>query len=179
MVTNPDKIVKHKVKGQCKCGKELSSAPIVRIERKQVFDLPEKLMEVTEHQVEVKQCSCGVIHAAECKEKGNVQYGYRIKSLAVYLNQYQFIPFERLQEMMEDCFGVSMSDGVLAASNEQCYEALEKPEEGMINCPFHWSLHLNKIESPALKLLVLTLFKVFHGVSCVPEFRSFPVEFET
>lgn len=129
MVADPDKVIEHKVKGQCKCGKDLEQAPIVRIEFRQVFDLPEKLLEVTEHQVEIRQCSCGVVHEAECKEKGNAQYGDRIKSFAVYMNQYQFVPFERLQEVMKDCFGVSMSDGVLSVSNEQCYKALEKTEE--------------------------------------------------
>lgn len=119
----------HKVKGQCQCGRDLEQAPVLRIERRQVFDLPGKLMEVTEHQVEIRQCCCGVIHQAECKEKGNAQYGTRIKSLAVYLNQYQFVPFERLQEFFEDVIGVSISDGVLTGSNELLYEQLEKPEE--------------------------------------------------
>ena len=128
MVGTPDKIVKHKVQGQCKCGNDLEQAQLLRTERRQVFDLPDKLMEVTEHRVEIRQCSCGAVHRAECKEKANVQYGGRIKSWAVYMNQYQFVPFERLQEMMGDCLGVSMSDGVLAASNEKCYEKLEKTE---------------------------------------------------
>ena len=129
MVTHADKIIEHKVKRECKCGKDLSQARVLRIERRQVFDLPEKLLEVTEHQVEVKQCSCGVIHQAECKEKGNAQYGERIKSFAVYMNQYQFLPFERLQEMIRDCFGASMSDGVLSDGNELLFEQLEKSEE--------------------------------------------------
>ena len=129
MVSKPDKVIEHKVKGECQCGRDLEQAPVLRIERRQVFDLPGKLMEVTEHQVEIRQCCCGVIHQAECKEKGNAQYGTRIKSLAVYLNQYQFVPFERLQEFFEDVIGVSISDGVLTGSNELLYEQLEKPEE--------------------------------------------------
>ncbi len=44
------------------------------------------------------------------------------------MNQYQFVPYGRLQEMMGDCFGASISDGVLTAGNEQCYGQLEESE---------------------------------------------------
>jgi transposase len=46
----------------------------------------------------------------------------------VYLNQYQYLPFERLQEFSQDCLGLSISDGLLAASNQLCYENLEQTE---------------------------------------------------
>jgi len=129
MVYNPDKVIEHKVQGHCQCGKDLEQAPVVRIERRQVFDLPEKLMEVIEHHVEIRQCGCGLVHQAECNAKGYTQYGTRIKSLAVYLNQYQFVPYERLQEFFEDVIGISISDGVLTGSSELLFEQLEKPEE--------------------------------------------------
>src|SRR5208282_639453 len=131
MVKTPDKIVKHKVKGVCECGKDLKRAVIKNVQSRQVFDLPEKLIEVTEHQVEVRQCSCGMVHEAECAVKGNVQYGEGIKALMVYLNQYQYLPFERLQEFGQDCLGLSISDGLLAASNQLCFENLEQTEMGI------------------------------------------------
>ncbi len=129
MVANPDKVIEHKAQGKCPCGHDLEQAPVVRIERRQVFDLPEKLMEVTEHRIEIKQCKCGAVHQADCKAKGNTQYGSRIKSLAAYLNQYQFMPFERLQEFFEDVIGTSISDGVLTGSNELLFGQLEETEE--------------------------------------------------
>ena len=48
---NPDKIVVHKIIGYCPCGTNLEVLPVKKIHRRQVFDLPEKLLEVTEHQV--------------------------------------------------------------------------------------------------------------------------------
>ena len=129
MVATPDKVVKHKVKGTCcGCGRDLSRATFKTVQPRQVFDLVEKLMEVTEHQVEVRQCSCGMVHEAECAVNGNAQYGERIKALMVYLNQYQYLPFERLQEFGQDCLGLSISDGLLAESNQLCYENLEQTE---------------------------------------------------
>jgi hypothetical protein len=35
----------------------------------------------------------------------SVQYGSRVKALAVYLNNYQFVPLERISEFFEDVVG--------------------------------------------------------------------------
>jgi transposase len=128
-VDNPDYIVAHKIIGKCECGKDLERLPIKSLHRRQVFDLPEKLIEVTEHQIETKQCVCGKIHEANCEVNGVTQYGVRIKALVVYLNQYQLVPYERVQELINDCFGVSISDWVLDNSNQNCYAELEQTED--------------------------------------------------
>jgi transposase len=132
-VASPDYVMVHKVIGKCECGKELEQLPLKGLYRRQVFDIPEKLIEVTEHQIETKQCVCGKIHEAACEVKGVTQYGVRIKALAVYLNQYQMVPYERVQELISDCFGVSISDWVLDNSNQNCYTELEHTEEMVKN----------------------------------------------
>jgi transposase len=129
MVSTPDKVIPHKLFGQCECGENLEALELKSIQRKQEFELPAKLIEVIEHQIEVKQCTCGKIHQAACELNGNAQYGSSFKALMVYLNQYQLIPFERLQELSRDCFGISISDGVLAKSNQICYDQLASTEE--------------------------------------------------
>ncbi len=131
MTENPDKVIKHKIKGCCnKCGKNLEDLEIKEIQRKQVFDLPQKLYEVTEHQMEVKQCSCGCIHVAKSPvQGGSTQYGEKMKALIVYMSQYQFLPYERLQDFMKDVFGLSLGGGTIEASNEITYEQLEKTEQ--------------------------------------------------
>jgi len=129
MVEHPDKFIAHKVQGKCDCGANLEEQKLINILRRQEFELPPKLIEVTEHSIEVKQCKCGRIHQAPCELNSNVQYGNKLKSLMIYLNQYHFIPFERLQEIGEDCLGISISDGVLEKSNQRCYEKLEQTEE--------------------------------------------------
>ncbi|MBC7383522.1 MAG: transposase [Bacteroidia bacterium] len=48
--------------------------------------------------------------------------------MMVYLNQYQFLPFEPLQELSKDCFGISVSDGFLELNNRVCYEQLKGTE---------------------------------------------------
>jgi transposase len=131
MVKHPDKRVRCKVQGKCSCGTALDALPVRRKERRQEFDLPPKLIEVTEYEVEVKVCSCGLEHYAPCPVNAPVQYGKRIQSLAVGMNQYQMLPYERLQEFFRDYFGVSVSDWWLAKTNEVCYENLAPAEEGI------------------------------------------------
>lgn len=132
MVESPDKIIDHNVSGKCECGEDLSKLPISKTYKRQVFDLPAKLLEVTEHRVEVKMCKCGKLHEAYCEHGNHVQYGNKIKSLATYLNQYQLLPFQRLQELIKDVIGVSIGDGTLDKSNKECFENLEQTELDII-----------------------------------------------
>ena len=103
--------------------------PLKNTYNRQVFELPAKLLEVTEHQVEVKQCQCGKVHEAYCVYTNPVQYGNKLKSLGVYLNQYQFLPYERTQEFVKDIIGISIGDGTLQKSNIDCSENLFQTEK--------------------------------------------------
>lgn len=122
-----DKTIDCKVEGKCECGSELKKQKTVNTEKRQVIDLPEKSTEVKEYLVEVKRCKCGKIHKALCDYSQRVQYGEKLKALCVYLNVYQQIPFARLQELAKDIFGLSVSDGVIQSSVEQCSKNTEKP----------------------------------------------------
>lgn len=125
MHENPDKVVEHKVDWTCPCGANLSDAKLLNLHRRQVLDLVKKLTEVTEHQIEVRQCACGKIHYGEAGQKAPIQYGDRLKAMMVYLNQYEFLPYERLQEFLKDFAEITVSDGVLLGSNEKCFVNLE------------------------------------------------------
>ena len=59
MVEKPDRVVSHPVKRCAGCGRSLTGQAPDRVERRQVFDLPEPKLEVTEHQAEIKTCACG------------------------------------------------------------------------------------------------------------------------
>jgi len=130
MVKNPDHIIEHKVSHCDHCGMDLSGIETKKMYRGQVHDLPPVKIEVTEHRVEIKQCpACGKETVAHCEVPPTAQYGKRIKSLAVYLNQYQMIPYERTRELMEDLFGGCPSAEVLQQSNQLCYDNIEHKVE--------------------------------------------------
>lgn len=129
MTAYPDKIEKREVTGKCSCGRNLERQELINIHRRQEIDLVEKLTQVTEYHIEVVECTCGAVHYGEEGRLIPIQYGNRIKSMMVYLNQYSFIPYERLQEYFKDWFGLSVSDGVLLGANKRCFENLAEPEE--------------------------------------------------
>lgn len=54
LAERPDRIVPHRVERCSGCGRSLAGQPPDRIERRQVHDLPEPKLKVTEHQAEVK-----------------------------------------------------------------------------------------------------------------------------
>lgn len=50
-----------------------------------------------------------------------MQYGLRVKSVAVYLKEYQLLPLERLAEIMRDLFACdTFSEGTLANFSAAC-----------------------------------------------------------
>jgi transposase len=128
MVTTPDITVRHPVERCSGCGRSLAKQAPDRVERRQVFDLPEPKLSVTEHQAEVKTCACGCLNRAAFPPEAAapVQYGPRVKSAAVYLRDYQLLPSDRLTEIMRDLFGCeSFSEGTLANFGADCSRRLE------------------------------------------------------
>lgn len=84
---------------------------------RQVFDLPEPTpLSVTQHQVYSCQCpGCGAVTTAAFPPEVSapVQYGERLAATATYLSVGQFLPENRLRQLLADLFGVSVSAGTL------------------------------------------------------------------
>lgn len=125
----PDRVELHRVDRCERCGCLLTNQPPDDIEKRQVHDLPPLQLIVTEHQSERKPCACGHMNKAAFPEGVNapVQYGPGVKAAAVYLNNYQLLPYERTCEMLNDFFGCTMSEGTLANLIGECHERLDEP----------------------------------------------------
>ena len=132
MVEKPDYTISYTV-DQCQCcGCSLKEQAAERLEQRQVFDIPSPKLEVTEHLGEVKTCHCGHLNRAVFPEEvtAPVQYGPRVKSTAVYLKDYQLLPFQRLTEIMSDLFACeTFSQGTLANLTTDCSQQLESVDE--------------------------------------------------
>jgi len=117
MVENPDRTLVHSVEHCEHCGRLMADRPVDRLDRRQVFDLPEPRLEVVEHLGEIRTCACGHVNRAAFPPEAAapVQYGPRVRSVALYLKDYQLLPFERLSETMRDLFACdTFSQGTLA-----------------------------------------------------------------
>jgi transposase len=107
-VANPDFVVPHEA-GVCEhCCWPLGSNSRIAVEKRQVFDLPERLLLVTEHQASVHRCAhCRGVTKADFPAgvASPTQYGERFRAAAVYLNVQQLIPEDRAAQAMSDLFG--------------------------------------------------------------------------
>jgi transposase len=141
-VKQPDTVVPHRVSTCSQCQASLANAPVVGQERRQVWDLPSTRPQVTEHQALQLCCpQCQTVTAGQFPADVTqpVQYGPGVKALAVYMQTYQHLPFERTQEYFRDVHQLSLSEGTLATAQAQCAEQLAPVEQairgGVIQAP--------------------------------------------
>ena len=132
MVAEPEHIEEHKVETCPHCMVNLQEIKPLKVEKRQVFDIPPVKVEVTEHQTEIKECpNCHEIVKSDFPAEVSqpVQYGSRLKAQAVYLNSYQLIPLARLCELLEDFYGHRPSESFILNANEQVVEQTSQAME--------------------------------------------------
>lgn len=102
-------------------------------EARQVIDVTLSCV-VTEYRAEVLGDSAGNQYVATFPESVSkaVQYGSVVKSLAVYFSQGQLIPYNRVQQVFEDQFGMKISQGSIANFNKEAYEKLSGFELSLV-----------------------------------------------
>jgi transposase len=133
-VSNPDVVVTHTPSNCTGCGSDIKNASAVVAERRQVFDIPQPKINVTEHCVEEKKCPyCGKQVRASFPEnvRGPTQYGDRVRALVAYLSHQHFIPVDRVCEIFQDIFGIALAPGTCANIDEQLFANLETFESGL------------------------------------------------
>jgi transposase len=109
-VDKPDRIERHAATACRHCQACLTAAMVTNEERRQVFDLPQPRLEVTEHRAAVYRCHhCSGVTKAAFPDAvtAHVQYGPRVRATAVYLNVQQLIPEDRVCEAMADLFAAA------------------------------------------------------------------------
>lgn len=110
-VADPDHVVGHEASACCQCGSSLEPASAIGVEKRQVFDLPERPLVVTEHQASIYCCPHCRGETKATFPAGVVsptQYGERIRAAAVYLNIQQLIPEDRTAQALSDLFGAPL-----------------------------------------------------------------------
>lgn len=121
-VEKPDHVNVHPVADCDYCSGSLQQVKAIRYEKRQVFDVPQVHIEVTEHQVEIKACPhCGKENRAAFPAGVSqpVQYGREIKAQMVYFNQYQMLPLERTAEVFGTLYGHSISEGIIVEATQE------------------------------------------------------------
>ena len=127
MVVTPDTTVIHNI-SQCDCCGNSLAKSNETYDTRQVFDLPPIKIEVTEHRAIKKICAiCGTQNTAKFPEgvTQKTQYGNGLKSLCVYLQNYQMLPYARCKEFIADLTGHNLSTGSLSNFQKACVNRLE------------------------------------------------------
>lgn len=133
-VETPDFIVIHTPDACTNCAYNLSEEKGFCEEKRQVFDIPKPEIEVTEHRVEAKGCPCcGKISKGTFPENvtAPVQYGEHVQVLSAYFRNQHLIPVERVCEIFEDVFGISLSAGTCSKIDKKLFAKLESFETNL------------------------------------------------
>jgi len=143
-VDRPDHTELHAVTACQHCQADLASVAVDKVDKRQVFDLPEIRLEVTEHQAEVKTCpACGQVNEAAFPSEVTqpTQYGPRVRAQMVYFHVYHFVPLERTAEIMGELYQQNISGGtVFAASVEMAQQVAPTTEQ--------YKAYLTKTQEP-------------------------------
>ena len=127
-VDDPDEVARHEPASCGGCGADLTGAPQVGVERRQVFDLPPMTVRVTEHQLVARRCGCGATTcgAAPAAVTAPVQYGPRITAIILYLYGGQFLSKNRTAQALAELFGTPVCQGTVATMAERGADRLDE-----------------------------------------------------
>lgn len=130
-VEKPDYVEVH-LPLQCECcGRQFGTEEEYEIiQRRQVFDLPEPKLEVTEHRLGQITC-CGKGQPGEYPVEVNtpVQYGAGVRALIMMLSVDCKMPLEQISQFFADIFGYKLNSQTIIEVLERGYELSAPLEE--------------------------------------------------
>ena len=126
---NPDHIIRLTTP-ECSCGQRLDPDKGTLIISRQVLDLPQPKLEVTEYQLIEQVCSCGRIHRSDFPAgvQAPVQYGSGVRAFTVLLNNSCQMSYNKISTLFEDLYGYDLNESTAFSNNELTYERLEGVE---------------------------------------------------
>src|SRR6516165_2404785 len=126
-VENPDVIVDHYPETCTQCKASMPAKASTAYRSRQVVDIPEPKVVVTEHRAHGCVCpNCDTVTWASFPEdvKAPVQYGAQICAFVVYPLNYQLLPEDRLAQLLSDLFGLKMVPATIARMSAACAQRL-------------------------------------------------------
>ena len=128
---HPDYVKLH-LPSQCSCcGRMFGEEDFFEvIQGRQVFDLPEPKLEVTEHRIGRISC-CGRAHQGEypADVTAPVQYGAGVRALVAKLSVDCRMPMEQISGLFEDMYGYPLNAATIECVLQRAYELSAPIEE--------------------------------------------------
>lgn len=112
VVDNPDMIIEHHSDYCTECYTDLSSPEFVLDYEIQEIDIPviEPVIREHRHYTKVYRCGCRNRSFSPRSRGGNaIVFGKNVRALVIYYSVVQCIPYQRMQSMLKNIFGIEMS----------------------------------------------------------------------
>lgn len=129
-IQNPDKVVVL-LPNVCSCGYNLKSTPSTLKQSRQVFDLPQPKLEVTEYQQYAcvcPNCSQEVKGSFPSEVTNGVQYGSGVMALCSLLSSSFHLSCQQISQLFTDLFDQPLNGATVITANARTYKALENSE---------------------------------------------------
>lgn len=113
MTTTPDKVIELQPAFCNNCGSSLKGTGAIKEQSRQIVDVPPIKAIFTEYQTFGKVCHCGRKTVSHFPQGVNatISHGKHIESLIGCFHARQYLPFARMQEVFNDVFNISISEG--------------------------------------------------------------------
>jgi transposase len=130
LVDNPNETLYCDVARCGDCGGDLTSAPVARVERRQVTDIaPPPPPYVTEYQIITRTCPCCASAQAGAAPEGvsaaRAQYGPGVLAAAAELTCAHYLPVGRAAALLATLAGIGVSVGFVASVRGRAARLLE------------------------------------------------------
>jgi transposase len=123
-VEKPDRVKVHLPEHCVKCGRVISADETHEVvSKRQVFDLPEPKLEVTEHRIGQVKC-CGQFQHGEYPTyvTSSVQYGPGVRALVVKLSVDHKMPLGQISQLFTDLYEYELNSETVERALKQGYE---------------------------------------------------------
>ena len=134
-VDNPDEVIPHHPEVCLHCQAKLEGVEANGYTARQLFEIPEPKIVVTEHRVFCVTCPCCAKEAKAQFPQGveqAVQYGPRILGFATYLSADHLVPYARVVKIIQEFTGVALSQGTLDTALQTAFVGLQNFELRLI-----------------------------------------------
>lgn len=151
LVDHPDRVIESPVTTCTGCGADLHAVLPQRILRRQLTELPEiKPVVLETRQHEVICPGCGQLQHGILPEglEATRQFGPRLEALVTYFHHEHHLGFARLQTVLADVLGISLSEGGAVAILERAGTAAQ-PEAAAIGARVRQSPVIGSDETSA------------------------------
>jgi transposase len=112
----PDQVTQQRVTSCQGCGADLAAQPQSLERRHQLLELPPisaQVLEVQQYGVDCPHCSVHNRAPSPAGCEPEQAFGARLQSVIVYLKHTHHLSYERMEQVLRDVFGVTLSQGAI------------------------------------------------------------------